>query len=201
MQSKLIAITGGIGSGQSTVCKMFEEMGCKIIHADQVAKQIVDTNNKVKDSLRQEFGDTIFDDNNILKRKEFSKIVFSDKNRIQRLNRIVHPILIVELIEEIELAQESGEYQFIIIDGALIYEMAIERFFDHIIVVYAKKETRIKRVQERDGLTKREIIDRMNNQIDLNEKSSWADFVIENNHSIVELKAEVYKVFNDLKNS
>jgi dephospho-CoA kinase len=200
MQSKLIAVTGGIGSGQSTVCQMFEEMGCKVIHADQVGKQIVDTNAKVKDELRIEFGDAIFDENNILKRKEFAKIVFSDKNRIQRLNRIVHPRLIKELIEEIELAQESGEYQFIIIDGALIYEMAIERFFDHIIVVYSKKEVRIKRVQERDKLSRREIIDRMDNQIDLNEKSSWADYVIENNHSLVELKAEVYKVYNELKN-
>ena len=199
MTAKVIAVTGGIGSGQSTVSQMLEEMGCKVVSADLIVHQIVDTNSEVKKELKEEFGDYFFDKNDILDRRALAKYIFSDINITQRLNRIVHPRLVEELIQEIEISQDSNQYRFIVIDAALVFEMAMERFFDVIIVVYSEKDLRIKRVQKRDHLTLNEILERMGNQIDLTEKASWADFVIENNFTFVELKALVYQVFNQLK--
>ncbi|MCB0278016.1 MAG: dephospho-CoA kinase [Calditrichaeota bacterium] len=198
MKTKIIAVTGGIGSGQSTVSRCFEKLECKVINADQVAKQIVDTNADVQDQLRKEFGNEIFDKNQILIRDKMAQIVFSDKNRIQRLNKIVHPALIAELILQIENAIEQNKFKLIIIDAALVYELAMERFFDKVIVVTARKDVRIKRVQQRDKLTRTQIIDRIQNQIDLSEKAKWADYVIQNNGSLEYLEKNVQKIFNDL---
>lgn len=199
-KAKLIAVTGGIGSGQSSVSAILaNDYACKVINADQVAKQIIDTNAEVKEMLREAFGDDIFDSNGILKRHEFAATVFVDKNQIQRLNTIVHPYLVAELITAIEDAEAAGQYEFIVIDAALIYEMAIEKFFDFVVVVYTGKQLRIKRVQKRDGLSRTEILHRMENQFDLNDKKAWADFVVDNSEGFSELKVAVKKLYDDLK--
>lgn len=198
-KTKIVAVTGGIGSGQSTVSRALEvDFGCKVINADRLAKQIIDTNSDVKEMLAEAFGKAIFDKNGILKRREFAATVFVDKNQIQRLNTIVHPYLVAELITEIEDAQEAGNYPLIVIDAALIYEMAIEKFFDFVVVVYAKKDVRVQRVIKRDGLSRAEILHRMENQFDLNDKRSWADFIIENNEGFNELKTEVASLYKKI---
>lgn len=197
---KVIAITGGIGSGQSSVSRLLgEHPECLVIHADDIARQIVDTNPTVKQQIKEQFGAHFFDKGDILKRKEFAKAVFVDKNHTQRLNQIVHPELVKELIDEVENAQDSGQYELIIIDAALIYEMAIERYFDAVVVVYAPKQERIKRVMERDQLSKQLIMDRMENQFDLNEKRGWADFVVDNSGNFEQLRTNVDSLFGKLK--
>jgi len=198
MNTKTVAVTGGIGSGQTTVCRIFEKFGCKVINADLVARQIVDTNQTIIESLKEEFGAYFFDENQRLKRKELAKVVFADKNKTQRLNEIVHPVLVSELIQEMEIADKSGKYNVVIIDAALIYELSIERFFDAIVVVNAPFKQRIKRVEERDGLTKEQILDRMSNQFPLEEKVSWADYVVQNTSDLQALESQVFDIYESL---
>lgn len=198
---KVIAITGGTGCGQSTASKLLgTKYNCKVIHADLIAKQIVDTNPVVKELIRDEFGAQYFNERDELKRKELGQYVFSNKNATQRLNSIVHPILVEELILEIEESQENQSHRCIIIDAALIYELALERYFDAVIVVYTPKQKRIQRVMKRDNITQKEVYDRMANQFDLAEKKSWADFVIDNSKSIEDLEIEIDKLIPKIKN-
>jgi dephospho-CoA kinase len=198
-RAKIVAVTGGIGSGQSTVSRMLaENYPCKVVNADLVAKQIIDTNPDVKELLAEAFGAAIFDKNGILLRREFAALVFTDKNKIQQLNTIVHPYLVSEFITAMEDGQASDTHKLIVIDAALIYEMAIEKYFDFIVVVYAPKQQRIKRVQERDRLTRSEILHRMENQFDLNEKRAWADFVVDNSYGMDELTQAVEKLYQQL---
>ena len=198
--TKIIAITGGIGSGQSTASKILEaNHNCKLINADLVSRDIVRLNLKVKEHLREEFGTEIFDAQDELKRKEFAAIVFADKNTVQRLNQIIHPALVEELINQIDIAVDQNKHDLIIIDAALIYELAIERYFDAVIVVYADHDIRLKRVIERDNLSEQQIRDRINNQFELEEKKEWADVVIYNNGSLSELEHEVERAYNELQ--
>ena len=198
MKAKTIAVTGGIGSGQTTVCRIFEKFGCKVINADLVARQIIDTNATIVDSLKSEFGEFFFDEHDRLKRKELAKVVFADKNKTQRLNEIVHPVLVKELIQEMEIADKTGKYKVIVIDAALIYELSIERFFDSVVVVNAPMKHRLKRVEERDGLSKQQIMDRISNQFPLEEKVSWANFVVNNNTDLKSLENQVFDIYETL---
>jgi dephospho-CoA kinase len=200
VDTKIIAITGGIGSGQSTASKILEaNHNCKLINADLVARDIVRLNLKVKEHLREEFGTEIFDANDELKRKEFAAIVFADKNTVQRLNQIIHPALVEELINQIDIAVDQNKHDLIIIDAALIYELAIERYFDAVIVVYADHDIRLKRVIERDNLSEQQIRDRINNQFELEEKKEWADVVINNSGTLEELEQEIERAYNELQ--
>ena len=198
MKTKIIAVTGGIGSGQSSACKIFEHYGCKVINADLVARQIIDTNSSVTENIKTEFGEEFFDSKNKLKRKELAQVVFADKNKTQRLNEIVHPVLVKELIQEMEIADKTGQYKIIIVDAALIYELSIERFFDSIVVINAPMKHRISRVEERDSLQRAQILDRMSNQIPLEEKAEWGDYIINNNSTLKELETLVFNVYEKL---
>ncbi len=195
---KTIAVTGGIGSGQTTVCSIFQKFGCKIINADLVGKQIVDTNSNVIQELKDEFGKEFFDKKNQLDRKKFAEHVFEDKNKIKRLNEIVHPVLISELILEMETAEQSKKYKVIIIDAALIYELAMERFFDFVVVVTAPYQHRLDRVMKRDGVSRKRVLDRMKNQFPLPEKVQWADYVVKNTQDIENLESQVFDIYEEL---
>ena len=194
----IVAITGGMGCGQTTVAKFFERWGAKVLNADLIAKQVVDEDAEVQTELRKAFGKKIFYRNNRLNRKYLARIVFEDESKTRRLNRIVHPRMVGRLIEEIEKARESEKYPIIAIDAALIYELNLEHMFDAVIVVSSKMHNRIKRIEERDKLSKREIIHRIQRQLPIEEKMRWADFVIENNGTLDELRHRAYKVYRKL---
>jgi dephospho-CoA kinase len=195
---KLIAVTGGMGSGQSTVCDYLKSLGCKIINLDVKAKQIIQTDLNLQKELKKTFGRKIFDAKNRLDNKTLAAIAFSDETKTMKLNKLVHPRMISEVIEEMESARFSRKFPLIVIDAALIYEINMEQMFDIVIVVDTDLETRIKRIMERDGLTRSEIMNRINRQIPLDEKKEWADYVINNNVSLEELKKQTRKIYEKL---
>jgi dephospho-CoA kinase len=198
LNPKLIAVTGGMGSGQSTVCEYLKSFGCKIINLDVKAKQIIQNDISLQNELKRTFGKKIFNAQNQLDNKVLAGIAFSNAAKTEKLNKLVHPRMVTEVVEEMESARFSHKYPLIVIDAALIYEMNIEQIFDAIIVVYADLETRTKRIIERDKLAKADILNRIDKQIPLDEKRAWADHVIDNNDSLANLKRQTEKIYDKL---
>ncbi len=197
--SIVVAVTGGIGCGQTTVCKFLEEMGAKVIQADLVAKKETESNEEIKEELQKYFGKRIFYRDGKLNRKMLAKIAFSDEAKTDRLNRIVHPRMVEQIVNEIEQARESQKYPIILVDAALIYELNLEHMFDAVVVVSSKMNHRLERIKKRDNLSEAEIMNRINKQIPIEDKLQWADFVIENNEDLETLKTKSQKLFFDLK--
>lgn len=194
----IIGITGGIGSGQSTVCSFFEQWRCKVINADQKAKEVIQKNRGLQAELKKVFGNDIFFPNRKLNTKRLAELAFANEIQTLKLNQLVHPRMVENLVEEMERARFSGRFPIIIIDAALIFEISIENMFDKIIVVDASPAARMSRVKERDGMTQKRFKERADKQIPLAEKVKWADYVIKNDDTIEALKINTKKVYDDL---
>jgi dephospho-CoA kinase len=198
INSLIVGITGGMGCGQTTLAKFLEEQGAKIIYADSIAHRIVDSDTEVRKALIKAFGRNIYTRYGKLKRQMLGKIVFNDENRLRLLNKIVHPPMVGQIVEEIERARESGKYAIIGIDAALIFEANIEKMFDVIVVVASKMSNRVQRIKKRDDLPQKKIMERIRKQIPVDEKSKWADYVIQNDDNIVNLKSKAKILYDQL---
>ena len=190
----VIGLTGGIASGKSTVSRILKEQGAVLLDGDQVAREIVQ-DQEVLDTLEESFGKKIIDKNGNLKRKALAAIVFSDRNRLERLNRITHPKIKERMTEDLrrlrKKAVEEENPQIILLDGALLLEMGLERLADETWVVSVDQETQLQRLMERDGINRDEAMLRINAQMDERERRKKADVMIDNNGGIKELTEEV----------
>ena len=195
----VVAITGGMGTGQTTVCQFLQKLGARTINADIVAKREIETNPQLQKELKKTFGAKIFYRNGKLNRKLLAKLAFSDEAKTVRLNKIVHPQMVSRIIDMIEESRESGKYKLIVVDAALIYELSLEHMFDAVVVVTSKMKNRLERIKARDQLSDKEISDRMSKQIPIEDKMHWGDYVIENNESLEVLEKKTVKLYHDLK--
>jgi len=195
---KVVGVTGGIGSGQSSVCQILSKLGCKVIDVDKKAKQIISKDRSLQKELIKTFGNEIFFKDGQLNRRLLASIAFQDEEKTQKLNRLVHPRMVSQVIEEMENARFSQKYPLVVIDAALIYEISIEQMFDSIIVVYTSLKNRVDRVMKRDGLTKDEILARVRRQIPLEEKKKWAEYVVDNDGSLEDLEKQIRIVFEKI---
>jgi dephospho-CoA kinase len=171
----IIGITGGIGSGKSTVAKIFATLGIPIYDADAAAKKIMQNSDELKKELKKQFGEATYTSEG-LDRKYLANIVFTDKDKLEILNSLVHPYTLAD-------ADNWAKQQtspFVIKEAALMFESRAAHHVDYIIGVSAPKALRIQRVMNRDGLTRDEVIARMNRQIEENIKMKLCDFVIIN---------------------
>ncbi len=194
----VVAVTGGIGCGQSTLANFLEKLGACVLNADEIAKMVVQENPEVREEIRKQLGRQYFHRNGRLNRRLLGQAVFEDERKLHILNKIVHPRMVDRLIEEIEAARESGKYDIVVVDAALVYEINMESLFDVVVVVSANRKNRVNRVKARDGLTEKEIQDRISRQIPVSEKVRWADFVIHNNGPLNHLEAKAEKLYQKL---
>ncbi|MFY0672227.1 MAG: dephospho-CoA kinase [Bacteroidia bacterium] len=169
-----IGLTGGIGSGKSTVANMFKELGIPIYEADKRAKEL-QNKEPIKSKVSDLFGPEIYT-NNVLNRKALAQIVFNNKEKLELLNRIVHPVVAKDF--ENWLANQSSEY--IVKEAAIIFETNAQSQYDKIILVTAPIEVRIGRVMQRDGIKKKDVEARIKNQLSDKEKMKKADYIIHN---------------------
>jgi len=189
---KIVGLTGGIGSGKSTVLKQFEDLGINTYSADKAAKKLINSDEDLIESIKSLFGDNIYD-NNILDTIKLSKIVFQDSHKLESLNSIIHPAVAKDFKSFIKT--NHGEY--IVKEVAIIFETNTEDNYDKIILVRAPIEDRIKRVVLRDNITKDDVIRRVNNQIDDSTIIDKCDYIIDN-HNLKELKEKVINIHQDL---
>mgnify|MGYP001280587896 FL=1 len=189
---KIVGLTGGIGSGKSTVLKQFEDLGINTYSADKAAKKLINSDEDLIESIKSLFGDNIYD-NNILDTIKLSKIVFQDSHKLESLNSIIHPAVAKDFKSFIKT--NHGDY--IVKEVAIIFETNTEDNYDKIILVRAPIEDRIKRVVLRDNITKDDVIRRVNNQIDDSTIIDKCDYIIDNNN-LIELKEKVINIHKDL---
>ncbi len=174
---KKIGITGGIGSGKTTVARVFEQLGIPVYHADYWAKEIMNTEPLVIERLKELFGNSIYDSNGKADRKRIAEIVFADKNKLNELNSVIHPA--VWLHGENWLKQHHDK-PYILKEAAILFESGGNKGVDKVIMVSAPEEIRLERVMKRDNATPEEVTARMANQWDDEKKIALSDFVIVN---------------------
>jgi dephospho-CoA kinase len=170
-----IGLTGGIGSGKSTVAKVFETLGVPVYYADEAAKRLMNDDELLKEKLQQHFGKETYVDEK-LNRSYLSSIVFNNADKLALLNSIVHPATIADAAKWM-LRQTSP---YVIKEAALIFESGSQQGLDKVIGVYAPAALRIQRVIKRDNISRDEIVARMNKQIDEEIKMRLCDYVIKN---------------------
>lgn len=188
-----IAITGGIGSGKSTVAAIIRQYGYTVISADEVARRVMETDEYVKNALIVEYGNATFLPDGKLNTEHISELVFSsgNKEKIKRLNSIVHPATLDAIIAMAEQLDEQGE-KCIFAEIALLYESGLEEAFDYVIAVTASEEIRIQRIKVRNPeLSIEQIQHRIKEQADQGWVKNQADFVIENNGGFDTLDSSV----------
>ncbi len=173
-----IGLTGGIGSGKSTVAKVFEILGIPVYYADDAAKRLMNNNDDLKKEIIKHFGEKAYQQNQ-LDRKYLAGIVFNDKEKLQLLNSLTHPITIKDS-EDWMLAQTSP---YIVREAALLFESGAANTVDYVVGVYAPQHIRVKRVMERDNLSIEDVMKRVSRQLDEEEKMKRCDFVISNNET------------------
>jgi len=172
-----IGITGGIGSGKTTVARVFEQLGVPVYNADYRAKEIMNSEPLVKERLKELFGDSIYNSEGKADRKKIAELVFKDKNKLNELNSVIHPA--VWLDGENWLKQYTAK-PYILKEAAILFESGGNKGLDKVIMVSAPKEVRIERVMKRDNVTIQEVEARMANQWDDERKEKLSDFVIVN---------------------
>ncbi|HLP35413.1 dephospho-CoA kinase [Lacibacter sp.] len=188
-----IGLTGGIGSGKSTVAKVLEVLGVPVYYADEAAKELMHSNELLKQQLILHFGKETYFEDGQLNRKHLSSIVFNNKEKLELLNSLVHPATIADAKEWFSKQQSP----YVVKEAALLFESGTAEGLDYIIGVTAPAALRIKRVMDRDGVTADEVKRRMANQVDDTLKMKLCDFVLYNNEQEL-LLPQVLTLHNEL---
>jgi dephospho-CoA kinase len=170
-----VGITGGIGSGKSTVARIFNVLGIPVYDADSRAKVLMNTDAALKNALTAAFGDAIYQDG-VLNRTKLAALVFNNEAKLAQLNAIVHPATIADAAAWMQ--QQQAPYA--LKEAALIFESGSQEGLDHVIGVFAPAALRIQRAMQRDGSSREQVLARMGKQISDTIKMRLCDFTIVN---------------------
>ncbi len=185
-----IGLTGGIGSGKSTVSQIFKVLGIPVFDADREAKRLMEENEDLRKRIQQELGFETYT-NSKLNRRVLADLVFTDAYKLDKLNAIVHPA-VISFAEEWMKKQSSA---YVVKEAALLFEAGSAGDLDYVIGVYAPQHLRIHRVIKRDGMTREQVMDRMSRQINEEMKMRLCDFVLINDEQQL-LITQVLKLHN-----
>jgi dephospho-CoA kinase len=179
---KIIGVTGGIGSGKSTICKVLEKLGYPVFYSDLDGRDQLNGNSIVHQALEERYGKEIFDEQGLPNRPAIAKIVFQDKDELQWINQLIHP-LVKESFENWAAEQESA---LVFMESAILFEGTFSKQCDFSVQVSCDEESRILRVHKRDDVDMEDIRNRMRNQMSDMEREKRADFIIYNeDHNLV----------------
>lgn len=191
-----VGITGGIGSGKTTVCEVWEDLGAYVLNADDLAKKIMTEDEQVITEIKEAFGKASYHRDGTLNRSHLSAEAFQ-KGRVQELNAIVHPRIPEKSTQLKDQARQEG-YPLFVYEAALLLENLRPGFLDKIVFVLADEKERVKRVQQRDDVSQEKVLERMDKQLDFEELTHRADYVIRNNGTLGELKTRAEELFREL---
>ncbi|KQB37201.1 dephospho-CoA kinase [Flavobacterium aquidurense] len=190
--TKVIGLTGGIGSGKTTIANYFAEMGVPVYIADDAAKKVMQSADIIQ-QIKTTFGDSLFE-KEILNRSKLAEIVFNNADKLAKLNSIVHPAV----KKDFELwLLENKKHEYVIYEAAILFESGRYKECDVIVTVTAPEEIRIERVVKRDNITREQVLSRMKMQWNDEKRISLSNFVI-NNSNLKIAKEEVVKILKIL---
>ncbi len=186
----VIGITGNIGSGKSAVSRILREAGHTVYSSDETAKQLMNEDTELKAQITKNFG-LVYAPDGMLDTAALARLVFGDAPehhaRLALLNRLVHPRVLEAHQQQIDEAERTGK-SLVFVESALLYEVGLDDAFDYIIVVDAPEETRLQRAMQRDGVSAESIRARMHEQLPAQEKTKYADFVLDNSSTLDSLQ-------------
>ncbi|WP_053957537.1 dephospho-CoA kinase [Inediibacterium massiliense] len=188
---KVIGLTGGIATGKSTASFIIKGLGVPVIDADLVAREIVEPKKEAFFEIVKYFGEEVLQKNGDLDRKKLGNIVFSNQEKLKKLNDITHQRIIDEIINKINMYRKLSIYPVIIVDAALLIEMKMNDLVDEVWLVITDKQTQIYRLMERDGFSFESAKKRINAQMSTEEKTKYAHVVLNNSGSIEDLTNKI----------
>ncbi len=171
-----VAITGNIGSGKSTVSKIFQTLGIPVFIAD-IEARLLYYEDDVKEEIRQYFGENVFNIDGEIDSKALAGVIFNDPAALKKINGIIHPRTLKKYNDWLD---QHIDKEYTLHESAILFENKLQHHFDKTINVSAPQDLRAKRVMDRDGLTHSEVYARIKNQLPDKEKNSLADFIINN---------------------
>lgn len=192
-----IGLTGGIGSGKSTVSKMLIEKGFKLIDADIISRNVLIKYPEIIDKIKIEFGTGFFDWRGEFRRREFGNHIFRFPKQRKKFEDIILPYIDKEIFKAIDDYEKAGE-KIVILDAPTLIENNLHTYMDYIIVVWVDNNTQIIRLKNRDRLSRDEAINRLNAQLSLDKKRDYAHIIIDNNGDLLKTKEQVDKVMDFL---
>lgn len=176
-----LGIVGGIGAGKSSVVSLLCELKkCFVIGADELGHRILLKGDLAYDKVVATFGESILDENRQIVRRRLGEIVFSDREKLNQLNAITHPIIYNEIKNQVQRCKQEGEWDFVIIDAALLIEIGLIPLTDKVIGVFSDEGTRIERLMNRDHFTKEQVLERINKQKKWEELEKVSHYIIDN---------------------
>jgi dephospho-CoA kinase len=194
-----VGLTGSIAVGKSYVTSVFEELGCRVLDADQMAREVVEPGSMGLRAVVDNFGRDILNDNGTLNRARMGELIFADPEQRQRLNAILHPFIIArqdEIMREWEALDPQG---IGIIDAALMIESGGYKRFDKLIVVHCRPEAQLERLMLRADLSREQAQQRIASQMSQEEKQRYADYLIDTSDGFEITRLRVVEVFNQLQ--
>ena len=195
----LTGLTGGIGSGKSQVALIFKRLGAYLIDADQLAREAVNPGSPAHQQIIDSFGTAFLHSDKTLNRAKLAQLIFEDDNKREQLNAIVHPYVFAEeerLQKDIE-KKDSGAV--ILFMAPLLIETGADRRMQKVVLVSVDRETQLKRIIKRDGLTREEALKRLEAQLPLDQKKDRSHYIIDGASSTGSLEAQIRKIYKELK--
>lgn len=190
----IVGLTGGIGTGKSVVASLFVQLGIPVYNSDNKAKWLMNNNNSLKGELVESFGVNTYVDG-VLNKSYLSDLVFNDSVKLKALNKIVHPYVKIDFEDWVT---NNSKTSYVIKEAAILIESGAYKQVDSILLVQADLEMRINRVISRDGVVKKDVVARIENQLSESEKQKFSDYTIFNNSTLKELASKVKETHNEI---
>ncbi len=194
-----VGLTGGIATGKSTVGAMFVELGCHLIESDQIAHQLFEPGQAVHAAVVKQFGNRVLALDGTIDRQILGDIVFKDPKARAKLNSLVHPAIIQRQQEWLKDMEAQDPHGIAIVDAALMIEVGTYKNYDKVIVVTCSPEIQRERLRARSALSEEKIESRIRSQMPNEEKTKYADFVIDNSGSVESTRVQVETVYQQLR--
>ena len=193
-----VGLTGSIGVGKSFVTSVFVELGCRVLDADQTAREVVMPGTPGLKALVEAFGEDILATDGTLDRKSLGALIFADESQRQRLNHILHPFIIARQDEILNGWEAEDPDGIGIVDAALMIESGGYKRFDKLIVVHCRPEVQLERLMLRDKLSREEALRRINSQMPQEEKQRFADYLIDTSDGFELTRSRSVEIYNQL---
>ena len=187
---KIIGLTGGIGTGKSTVSAYLAQKGCKIIDADLISHQMTEAGSPCLAEIRDAFGEDVFLRDGNLDRKKVGRLVFADATKKKTLEQIITRRVIEKTLRILQDCRAQQE-DLVVLDAPLLFECGMQRYTDETWLVVCRTETRLRRIAARDGLAEEDIQKRIANQMSTEQKEKLADYIIDNSRDLAWLYAQI----------